>query len=531
MLTPFLEFIDYIIMAIYILFVVWLGIFLSRQSYTTEKDYFLAGRNLRWPVVGVSLFATNIGAISLVGLAESGYTTGFAVFSYEWMAVIVLIILAIFYLPLYLKNEVYTIPEFLEKRYGSFARYYFSAVTIFLNTFVDIAAGLFAGAVLLKMVFPNVSISTIIWGISAIAAIYTLFGGLSTVVYSDIIQAMLMVFSSMFLAVIAYEEVGGWGEIVKKIDAQNLTIIRPSNDATLPWTGLFGVFLLGFYFWVNNQMMVQRVLSAKDLRNGQWGAIWAGALKLLVLFLMILPGVIAFILFPNLEDPKNAYPTLVFKLMPTGLLGLTIAGFISALMSSVDSGLHSVSTLFTFDFYKKRYPNATPKQTIKVAKITIVVVMAIAALWAPFINTFSSFWDYLQMVLSFICPPVVALFIAGIFTKKVNTKGANATIIVGIVLSLISLCYKFYIGFSGGVDILPHYLYLGVMIFGVCLAVLFIVSAMTGGADDKDWDKLLWTKADFDKETLELKKYPFYSNYRYQAMLLLAVMIALLIIF
>jgi SSS family solute:Na+ symporter len=242
--TPFLEFVDYIIMAIYILFVVWLGIFLSRQSYTTEKDYFLAGRSLRWPVVGVSLFATNIGAISLIGLAESGYTTGFAVFSYEWMAVIVLIILAIFYLPLYLKSEVYTIPEFLEKRYGSFARYYFSAVTIFLNTFVDIAAGLFAGAILLKMVFPDVSISTIIWGISVIAALYTLFGGLSTVVYSDIIQAMLMVFSSMFLAVIAYEEVGGWSEIIKRIDPQNLNIIRPMDDPTLPWTGLFGVLLL-----------------------------------------------------------------------------------------------------------------------------------------------------------------------------------------------------------------------------------------------------------------------------------------------
>jgi len=522
---------DYAIIGVYFIFIIWLGLYFKNR-HKTQDDYFLAGRSLTWPIIGFSLFASNMGSISLVGLAESGYRTGFAVFSYEWMATIVLILFAVFFLPYYLKNKVYTIPEFLERRFGSFARYYFSGVTITLNVFIDIASGLFAGAIVVKMAFPELSLTTIIWGISLFAAFYTLLGGLASVVYSDTVQAVLLLISSLVVTIMAFNLVGGWEEIKASVGAEHLTIIRPTTDPDLPWPGLFsGVFLLGFYFWVTNQFIAQRALAAKDTRQGQWGALFAGLLKLSALFIMILPGVMAIILFPDLDDPKNAYPTLIFTLLPAGLLGLTLAGFIAALMSSVDSGLNAASTLFTFDFYKKFRPNATQEQTMNVAKIAIGVLMVIAALWAPQIIKFESFWDYLQMVLSFICPPIVALFLFGLFSKRINTKGANASIITGVTLSIISISYKIYVNFTGAEDIFPHYLYLAGYIFLICSAIIVCVSLFTEPDTDKDWDSLIWSTTYFKEETLSLKSLPFYANYRYQSVVLLLLVATLLIIF
>ncbi|KPP99714.1 MAG: putative sucrose:Na+ symporter [Bacteroidetes bacterium HLUCCA01] len=523
--------IDYIIIGIYFAFIIWLGLYFKNR-HKSEEDYFLAGRSLAWPVIGFSLFASNMGSISLIGLAESGYRTGFAVFSYEWMATIVLIIFAVFFLPYYLKNRVYTIPEFLERRYGTFARYYFSGVTITLNIFIDIASGLFAGALVVKMAFPDLSLTTIIWAISLFAAFYTLLGGLASVVYSDTVQAVLLIFSSIVVTVLAFNLTGGWDAIVAAVGTEHLTIIRPASDPDLPWPGLFsGVFLLGFYFWVTNQFIAQRALAAKDTRQGQWGALFAGLLKLSALFIMVLPGVMAIVLFPDLDDPKNAYPTLIFNLLPAGLLGLTLAGFIAALMSSVDSGLNAASTLFTFDFYKKYNPDATKEQTMKIAKIMIGIFMVIAALWAPQINKFPSFWDYLQMVLSFICPPIVALFIFGLFSKRINTRGANASIITGVTLSVLSMGYKFYVNYAGIEDVLPHYLYLAGIIFIVCSAVLLTFSLTSSPDENKDWESLIWTPAYFKGETASLVSLPFYKNYRYQSIGLLILVATLLIIF
>jgi SSS family solute:Na+ symporter len=530
--APSLALIDYAAIGAYFVFVIGLGFYFQRRQ-NSEEEYFLAGRSLLWPVIGFSLFASNMGSISLVGLAESGYRAGFAVFSYEWMAAVVLVIFAVFFLPFYLKNRIYTVPEFLERRYGAFARYYFSGVTMILNVFIDIASGLFAGAVVLRMVFPDISVTGIVWIISIVAALYTLMGGLSSVVYSDTVQALLLIVSSVTVSVIAFVKVGGWSGITSRVDPEMLEIVRPIDDATLPWPGLFsGVFLLGFYFWITNQFIAQRALASKDTRQGQWGAIWCGFLKLTALFIMVLPGVMALVLYPDLEDAKDAYPTLVFDLLPSGMLGLTLSGFIAALMSSVDSGLNAAATLFTYDFYRKFRPNADAKSTMRVAKTMIVVFMIIAALWAPYIYSFESFWDYLQMVLSFLCPPIVALFIFGLFTRLVNTRGANAAIIVGGSLSFVGIAYKIYVNLTGGVDeLLPHYLYLAGIIFIVCTAILFTVSLIRPAEEKKDWENLLWTTEYFQSETREMAGIPFWKNYRYQAVALLVCIGALLIVF
>lgn len=528
--------IDYVIIALYFAFIIWLGLYFKDKN-KNQDDYFLAGRSLTWPIIGFSLFASNMGSISLVGLAESGYRTGFANFSYEWMATFVLILFAVFFLPYYLRNKIYTVPEFLERRYGSFARYYFSGVTMTLNVFVDIAAGLYAGAVVVKMAFPELSIVTIVWGISIFAAFYTLLGGLASVVYSDTVQAVLLIVSSIFVTVAAWNMIGGWEEITAGVaaagvSADHLSIVRGMDDPNLPWPGLFsGVFLLGFYFWVTNQFIAQRALAAKDTRQGQWGALFAGFLKLSTLFIMVLPGVMALILYGDSIEAVNAYPALIFDLLPVGLLGITLAGFIAALMSSVDSGLNAASTLFTFDFYKKFRPNSTQDDAMRVAKITILVLMVISALWAPQIIKFESFWDYLQMVLSFICPPIVALFAFGLFSKRINTKGANASIVTGVTLSALSIGYQFYINITGAENVLPHYLYLAGFIFILCSVILVGVSLLSGPDEGKDWEALIWTPKFFHAETESLSDLPFYYNYRYQAVALLFLIVALLILF
>lgn len=532
MLGAEITLVDYLIISIYFIFVIWLG-FYFKDKNTNEDDYFLAGRSLTWPIIGFSLFASNMGSISLIGLAESGYKTGFAVFSYEWMAAVVLVLFAVFFLPFYLKNNIYTIPQFLENRYSSFSRYYFSGITIVLNVFIDIASGLFAGALVVKMAFPELSLHSIIWGISIIATFYTFLGGFASVVYSDTIQAILLIISSIFITVVAYNQVGGWDIITATVSVNHLSIIRPVTDPDLPWPSLFsGVFLLGFYFWITNQFIAQRALAAKDTRQGQWGALFAGLLKLSTLFIMVLPGVLALILYPDLDDPKNAYPQLIFDLLPQGLLGLTLAGFIAALMSSVDSGLNAASTLFTFDFYKKYNPNAPQELVVKVAKITLFVLMVFAAIWAPVINEFDSFWNYLQMVLSFICPPIVALFVFGLFSKKVNSKGAKAAILTGGFLSILSVFYKVYVNIADiAVDILPNYLYIAGILFVICSAVLWVVSLLYPEIEHRDWDNLIWDMRFFHKETTLLADLPWYKNYRIQAIGLLSLVVILLFLF
>jgi SSS family solute:Na+ symporter len=510
--------------------VIALGFYFQNKQ-DSEEDYFLAGRSLLWPVIGFSLFASNMGSISLIGLAESGFRAGFAVFSYEWMAAVVLVLFAVFFLPFYLKNRIYTVPEFLERRYGSFARFYFSGVTMVLNVFIDIASGLFAGAIVIQMVFPQLSFSEIVWIISIVAALYTLMGGLSSVVYSDTVQALLLIAGSVVISVIGFVKVGGWSGITASVDPEMLTIVRSADDPTLPWPGLFGVFLLGFYFWVTNQFIVQRALGSKDTRQGQWGAIWCGFLKLTALFIMVLPGVIALVLYPELEDPKAAFPTLMFDLLPSGVLGFTLAGFIAALMSSVDSGLNAAATLFTYDFYRKFKPEAGRKETLGVAKAMVVVFMIIAAVWAPFINSFESFWDYLQMVLSFLCPPIVALFGFGLFTKRVNRIGANAAILVGVTLSVASVGYKVFVNLTGATDILPHYLYLAAVIFVVTSMVLVLASRMGSVDEDRDWENLLWTAGYFKSESAALAGVSVFKNYRIQSLVLLAAIVVLLIVF
>lgn len=518
-----LSILDVSIVIIYLLFVVILGFYIGSRHKGAE-DYFLAGRNLTWPLIGFSLFASNMSSNSLVGLTGSGYVTGFSVFSYEWMAIIVLIIFAVFFLPFYLRNKIYTVPEYLERRFNYFTRAYASAIAIILNVLVDVAATLYAGGVLIQLIFPQFALWEIIAILAVVAGLYTISGGLSAVVYTDAIQAIILIFGSILITYFAWNASGGFAEVMKITDKTHFDIIKSSSDPELPWPGLAGVFLLGFYFWGTNQYITQRALASKTTSEGQWGSMFAGLLKISILFIMIFPGVFARVLYPEMEEVDKLYPTMLFDLLPTGILGLVLAGFIAALMSSIDSGLNSVSTLVTMDFITKIKPDWDQKQLMKVGRWVTFIVMIIATAWAPQIIHFEKLWDYLQQALSWFCPPIIALFMVGLFWRGANKTGALWAIIVGSVISILAIVFN-------GTSWMPHFLYVTIFHFGISALAMIIGSLI--GTEDKDvnLDDTVWSLSSYTSETAELKAMPWYKNYRVHGAILLVIIVIILIVY
>ena len=345
-----LHLIDYAIVVAYFIGVVAHGIYVSRKQSGGSEDYFLAGRSLPWYLIGFSLFASNMSGSSFVGLMGGAYANGVVIFNYEWTAALVLILFAIFILPSYLRAKISTVPGFLEERYDVRSRRAFSLFTILAIMFIDTAGALYAGGLVISNVTGYLNLWAAVAVLALVAGIYTILGGLSAVVVTDTVQAILLIIGAAALFWIGLDEIGGWEELFTGTPEDMTHMILPADDDFLPWTGLLGVILLGFYYWTINQFVVQRTLGAKDLKEGQIGAIFAGFLKLPNIFLMVLPGVIALKLYPDLETPDLAFPTLAFELMPIGVRGLIMAALIAAIMSSLDSALNSASTLVVKDF-------------------------------------------------------------------------------------------------------------------------------------------------------------------------------------
>lgn len=518
--------IDISIVIGYIIGVLILGFYIGKKHEDSE-DYFLAGRNLTWPLIGFSLFASNMSSNSLVGLTGSGYFEGqgFSVFSYEWMAIVVLILFAIFFLPFYLKNKIFTVPEFLERRYDYRARLYASGTAIILNVLVDIAATLYAGGIVIQLIFPQFALWEIITFLAVIAGIYTISGGLTAVVITDAVQAVILILGSCLISYFAWDASGGMEAVRQITDPSHFDIIKPATDEELPWPGLFtGVFLLGFYFWGTNQFITQRALASKTTAQGQWGAMFAGFLKLSALFIMIMPGAFARVLYPEIQNVDIVYPTMMFDLLPTGILGFVLAGLIAAMMSTIDSGLNSVSTLVTMDFYHKLHPEKDNKQLLGIGRWITFIVMIIAVAWAPQIQDFEKLWDYLQQALSWFCPPIIALFMVGLFWKRANKTGAMWCMVVGIITSV------FVIIFNGNQQLI-NFLYMTGIHFAICCLANIIGSLTAPAPAAKIVTNTVWTPASFAKETAELDHLPWYKNYRYQAIALVATIIVILIIY
>ncbi len=451
---------DLVFIVGYFLILAGIGYWAARREKQVSSDYFLAARDVGWFAVGASLFASNIGSEHLVGLAGSGSTTGLAVGHFEWLACLILLLLGWLFVPYYLKSGVYTMPEFLEKRYNSAARTYFTWVSV------------------IGYVLTKISVT-----------LYTIFGGLRAVVYTEVLQAIVLILGSATLMIIGLQHVGGIAALKAKVPVGFFSMWKPASDPNFPWTGIiFGAPILGIWYWCTDQHIVQRVLAAKNIPQARTGTIFAGYLKILPVFIFVLPGVVAAALFSDIKG-DSAYPSLVTRLLPDGLKGLVLAGMLAALMSSLASAFNACSTLLTWDVYKKMRPAASEQQLVKVGRISAGIMVVLGLAWIPFMKYISSqVYIYLQSVQAYIAPPIAACFLLGIFFKRLNGKGAMASLVTGLVLGVLRLVLEF----ANGTDKAGlaagslwewiaefNFLHYAVLLFVICTAVLFVVSMAT----------------------------------------------------
>lgn len=517
--------IDLIIITLYLAFIIWWGLRNGKSS--NAGSYFLAGRGTPWYIIGLSLFAASISSTTLIGQTGDAYATGIAVFNYNLTGVWVLVFFAVFLLPLYIKSRIFTIPEFLEKRFDSRSRYYFSAVCILGNIFLDAAGALYSAALILRLLFPGVDLWIFVLIFAVIAASYTIPGGLSAAINTDLIQAVILLLGSLVMMIICYAK--GGGEYIAGL-IQNgdvaMKLVRPLTDSSTPWLGLLvGMPVLGIYFWANNQTLVQRVLSAKSVNQGRLGVMLAGFLTLCTLFIFNIPGVIARKFFPGIENPDMIYPTMVIKLLPAGVLGLMLSAMLAALTSTLSAILNSASTLFTMDFYAKIDRKADQKKLVRVGKISALAIIVIATLWAPNIEKFGSLLKYYQEMLSYISPPIVATFLMGIFVKRTNARGAFAGLLSGLALAVVLLFRRQAI--FGDM----HFLFIVPILLVFSMLVIWFVSIATGRPEPGKLVDTTFSIADFKAESLELKGVKWWKNYRFMGSALIILSFILLFIF
>lgn len=518
--------IDIAIIALYALMLCGLALHAARRRGGTG-EYFLASRGASWPVVGLSLLASNISSTTLIGLSGAAYLTGISVFNYEWMAAVVLVAFTAIMLPSLLASGVYTMPEFLERRYDRSLRLYFAALTLFLNIVVDAAGTLYAGAFLFRLIYPDVALWIIVAGLAAAAGAYTIVGGMRAVLHTEVLQAIILLGGSAVIAILTFTRAGGWDAVMAAVPASHLSLIRPLGDPAVPWLGLVtGVPILGFYFWCTNQFMVQRVLAARSLDHGRWGSLFAGLLKLPVLYLMVLPGVAALLIFRDLPSADLVYPRLLFGLVPHGLMGLVIAGFLAAAMSSLAATFNSAATLFTMDFVAPVTPGAGDARLTRIGRISTFVFMLLAAAWAPQIAHFASLWQYLQTILAFAAPPIVAIFLCGLLWRPANRAGARAAVLAGLAAGI----GLFVAGpVSGALPI--HFLFVAPILLSIATIALVAASLCWPSAAGVAPEAVMWTPAVWRAETVALSAIPWWRNYRIQGLALLLLTAAIVIAF
>ena len=516
--------IDITIVVLYLLFIVWWG--LKNGKSSDAQSYFLAGRSMPWWVVGLSLFAASISSTTLIGQSGDAYHTGLAVFNYNLTGVLVMIFFAIFLLPLYIRSKIFTIPEFLEKRFDKRSRYYFSAICIVGNIFLDAAGALYAAALIIKLIFPQADIQLIIFVFAVIVASYTIPGGLSSAINAELIQAVVLIVGSIILSYFCYQQGGDYFINLFQSDDILVKLIRPLSDSATPWLGLIvGMPILGIYFWANNQTLVQRVLSSKTIDEGRKGVMLTGFLTMSTLFIIAIPGLISRDLFPGLEKPDMVYPNMVMRLMPVGLLGVILAALLSALTSTVSAILNSTSTLFTMDFYAQYNKKAEVKKLVLVGKIASCIIIVLAALWAPQIGKFGSLLKYYQEMLSYISPPIVAAFLLGIFNKRVNGNGTFIGLLAGLLVAILLLFFKDDIVES------LHFLFVVPFLFTFSMIVIYVSSLFFIVPDKEKFVDTTFSFKELKEEYIALKHVVWYKNYQIWACILLGMSLLIWIIF
>ncbi len=479
-------------------------IWYTMRKQETSADYFLAGRNIGWFVIGASLFSSNIGSEHLVGLAGSGAKSGVAMAHYELHAWCILV-LGWVLVPFYYRAGVYTMPEFLERRYNTASRWILSLVSLVAYVFTKVSVTVYAGALVISTLLPELEFRGLnsFWigaiAVVVITGIYTVFGGLRAVVYTDAAQTVVLILGSLCITAIGLYHLGGWGELREICGSTRFNLWRPMSDPEFPWAGmLFAAPIVGLWYWCTDQYIVQRTLAARNLQIARRGTLFGAYLKITPVFLFIVPGMIAYALAQKgllkLDSPDQAFPAMVSQMLPTGLRGLVVAGLLAALMSSLSSLFNSCSTLFTVDIYKKLKPAAPEREMVFVGRMATVVVVALGLLWIPAMQRVSgALYEYLQNVQAYLAPPMTAVFFLGVFWRRVNGTGAVVTLLSGFILGLLKLTCQVYAGQVAPEEAVTltalqqmivaygniNFLIFCVMLFAYCCFTLVLFSLLT----------------------------------------------------
>ena len=483
-----LDTLDWITISIYFAILLGIAVWVINKKQSNTEDYFLAGRNVGWFVVGASIFASNIGSEHVVGLAGAGAGDKLPMLIYEIQAWVVLILGWVF-LPFYARSGVFTMPEFLEKRFDARSRWVLSVFSIIAYVLTKISVTIYAGGIVVSALL-GIDFWTGALGTVILTGLYTVLGGMRAVVYTETLQAIILVIGAAALTFIGLDKVGGWESMTQTIGPEYLDMWRPATDPDFPWPSLLITStIVGIWYWCTDQYIVQRALTARNIKEGRRGTIFGALLKLLPVFLFLIPGIIALTLKMRGElhwdSPDEAFPVLMSNLLPSGLRGLVAAGLLAALMSSLASVFNSCSTLFTVDIYKKLRPNTPEKKLVRTGQIATVIIVFIGIIWIPIMANISGvLYEYLQSVQSYIAPPITAVFLLGIFYKRINGIAAFVTLVVGLIVGALRITLELV---KGSLDpdgyLYPlgsmNFLSFGAWFFLFCVILIVVVSLLT----------------------------------------------------
>ena len=538
-----METIDWIVIAGYFALLMGVAWWVILKGQDTADDYFLAGRNLGWFVIGASIFASNLGSEHLVGLAGSGATDGVAMAHYElhaWCLLVLGWVLA----PFYMRSKVFTMPEFLERRFTPTARWLLSIISLFAYVLTKIAVGIFAGGVVFSVLLPDMRLGPLdsFWigsiMVIVLTGLYTILGGLRAVAYTEALQTFILILGSVLVTYFGLKALGGWGELrqIAGSDMFNLwkPIVRAGAEGTwapvrefnasgdivkeawyfntnYPWLSmLFCAPVIGLWYWCTDQYIVQRMLGAPNEQQARRGTIFAALLKLLPVFLFIIPGIICFALAKSgkvaslqteligangqviRENAQAAFPLLVKSVLPAGIRGIVVAGLLAALMSSLAGVFNASATLFTMDFYSRMHKSVSQKQLVWIGRVATTVLVLIGLAWIPVIRGQRGLYDYLQTVQAYLAPPIFVVFFFGVFFKRLNGPGCIATLVVGFLLGLFRLAIDTPVSLMGRIYEPGSFFwivnnmffqYYSILIILICIVVFYIVSYSTRQPD------------------------------------------------
>jgi SSS family solute:Na+ symporter len=515
----FLTTVDWVIVCLYLAVIAGISIWSIRRRKDSPTDYFLANRNLGWFVIGASILASNVGSEHIVGLAGTAAHSGVVMGHYEMHSWVVLT-LGWLFVPFYMRSMVYTMPEFLERRYNGKARQLLSIIQLLSYVIAKAAVTIYAGALVFKSFLPDIDFWTGAFILVAITGVYTIMGGLHAVMYTEAIQAFILLGGSLALTFVGLHHVGGWHNLVASVPKEKLNMFPPLSDPDFPWAGiLFASPIVGLWYWCTDQHIVQRCLAARDEKQARRGTIFAAYLKLFPFFIFMIPGIIAFSLAQqgklDLPNTDQAFPTLVKALLPVGLRGLLAGGLLAALMSSLASVYNACSTLFTMDIYKKMKPGATNRQLVNVGRMTTAVVVLLGMIWIPVMEKISGvLYQYLQSVQSYLAPPIAAVFLFGVFSKRINARGAYTAMVTGFIIGILRIIMELVKDHLGGIFYAfatVNFLYFCIMLFLLSIVVMVVVSLLsekpsaaqlngltfaTTVAEDRKASRASWSAAD-----------------------------------